>query len=370
MTAFISGEAWRHTAAVFQKGIELGQHFGGQLCVMHEGRTVLDAGWGTSGPDGVGIQSDDVMLWMSSGKPVTAVAIARLVEAGLLHWDTPVCEWIPEFGNQGKEAITLANILSQSAALRGADAIDGTNCGEMLRAIYDLPLDQGQIPGRHAGYHVGGTWMILGEVIRRVTGLSIQSYLKKELFPALEMEGCGLGGADQHDGGFMTCPLPIFDTTTTSPRIHPVYGVETAVRLPRPGRNLHGPIRELARFYASLRHILRGGRGILRSETVERMIVPQRPAGMRDLTFGHQADFGFGFYLHPEKYGRGKSSYGYGARASDQSFGHSGAQSSCGFYDPEVDVVVTWVVDGMPGEPKHQRRARALNEALYTDLGI
>jgi len=150
--------------------------------------------------------------------------------------------------------------------------------------------------------------------------------------------------------------------------VHPLYGTGVAANMPRPGRNVRGPISELARFYATLRAVLRGESDFLPLEILQEMIVPQRPEGMRDLTFGHPADFGYGFYLNPDKYGKGKSSYGYGQYASETSFGHSGAQSSCGFYDPGADVIVTWVMNGMPGELRHQRRARAINEAVYQDL--
>jgi CubicO group peptidase (beta-lactamase class C family) len=353
------------TQLLFKEGIEKGLHSGGQLVVIHHGMLCVNEAFGTAGPGGEHVTTDHVYLWMSAGKPVTAIAVAQLIERGLLTYQTRVGEIIPEFANGGKEAITVGHILSQSAALRGADLIDGATREVILEQIYQLPLDAGQLPGAHAGYHVGGTWLVLGEIIRRLTLTPLEQYLQEKIFFPLGMHHSSLGTPD---GEWPQQFITMFDTSREPVQVHPVYGSEQAIHMPRPGRNLMGPIRELAHFYEALRRVLRGELDFLRVETLEEMVVPQRSPGMRDLTFGHPADFGYGFYLHPDKYGKGKSSYGYGQYASESSFGHSGAQSSCAFYDPGADVIVAWVVDGMPGEPKHQRRARAINEAVYQDM--
>jgi len=62
--------------------------------------------------------------------------------------------------------------------------------------------------------------------------------------------------------------------------------------------------------------------------------------------------------------------YGFGRYASRSAFGHGGNQSSIGFCDPENELVVAWVANGMPGEKAHQQRNRAINEAIYQDLGL
>jgi CubicO group peptidase (beta-lactamase class C family) len=355
------------THGVLKAGPESGLHFSGQCHVRQGGEVLLDEAFGTSVEAASPAGPESTFLWMSSGKPVTAIAIALLVQKGACRWDSKVGAFIPEFANRGKEQITLGHILSQSAALRNADAVDAPTREEILEKIYGLPLEAGQQPGSHAGYHVGGTWLVLGEVVRRITGNVLEDFLHEAIFQPLGMTGTSLGTPQA------TLPenfIPMFDTSREPVRVHPVYGTDRAVHMPRPGRNLMGPIRELARFYSYLRDALKGDPSFLDPDLVREMIRPQRPPGQRDRTFGHPADFGYGFYLHPDKYGKGKSSYGYGQYASETSFGHSGAQSSCGFYDPEEDLIVTWVVDGMPGEPKHQRRARAINEAIYRDLEL
>ena len=62
--------------------------------------------------------------------------------------------------------------------------------------------------------------------------------------------------------------------------------------------------------------------------------------------------------------------YSYGASSSERVVGHSGAQSSCAFMDPAHELVVAWVCNGMPGEKRHQERARLINEVIYQEAGI
>jgi CubicO group peptidase (beta-lactamase class C family) len=62
--------------------------------------------------------------------------------------------------------------------------------------------------------------------------------------------------------------------------------------------------------------------------------------------------------------------YGYGRKASPNTFGHSGNQSSCAFADPVHRLAVAWLTNGMPGERRSQQRQRAINNAIYEDLGL
>ena len=96
------------TLAAVQSGIDQGLHIGAQVYVSLRGRAVIDTGVGLASPhDGRPMTADTITLWLSSGKPVTAVAIARLWERGLLDLDDPIARHVPEFAAHGKETITV-----------------------------------------------------------------------------------------------------------------------------------------------------------------------------------------------------------------------------------------------------------------------
>ena len=106
-------------AAVIENGIKARLHLGAQLYVARDGKTVGDLAFGES-RDGVAMRHDTLMLWMSSIKPVTAVAIAQMWERGKLELDDPVARHIPEFGARGKERVTIRHVLTHTGGFPGA----------------------------------------------------------------------------------------------------------------------------------------------------------------------------------------------------------------------------------------------------------
>src|ERR1700704_1161252 len=94
------------TSASITRGIAAGMHLGAQLYVSRAGGPIADLAYGEARP-GVEMSPDSINLWMSSCKPVAAVAIGQLWERGLLDLEDPVTKFIAEFGQNGKEAITL-----------------------------------------------------------------------------------------------------------------------------------------------------------------------------------------------------------------------------------------------------------------------
>jgi CubicO group peptidase (beta-lactamase class C family) len=316
--------------------------------------------------DGVVMQRDSLTLWFSAGKPITAVAVGQLVERGLLNWDTRVAEIIPEFARNGKEAVTLRHLLTHTAGLRNADTIDNTLAwDEQIALLCDLPLEDNWIPGQRAGYHVSGTWQLLGEIVRRVSGKPVDEFARENIFLPLGMPDSWLALSSEAVRGYDKCIAFVYDTSGQAPQPKQDWNSDDGLTRCRLGGSTRGPVRELVRFYEAL---LNGGDNILRPGTVETMASRQR-SGMLDETFQYKMDWGFGFILNSNRDGF-QMPYGYGRHASQDTFGHSGNQSSCAFADPRHKLAVAWVCNGLPGERKHQQRQRAINNAIYEDLGL
>ena len=107
----------------------------------------------------------------------------------------------------------------------------------------------------------------------------------------------------------------------------------------------------------------------LKPATLRALTTRQR-VGMFDHTFQHVLDWGLGFLINSNRYGRETVPYGYGRHCSEDTFGHSGSQCCAAFADPAHGLVVAWVFNGMPGERIHQKRARELNSVIYEDLDL
>lgn len=358
------------TRRVLEEGRAARLHPGAQLAVWHRGAPVASPAFGERRP-GEPMTDDTLLPWLSAGKPLTVVAVAQQWELGRLDLDEPVAALVPEFAAGGKQAITPRHLLTHTAGLRLADGLpDELDWDAAVARICATPLEPGWRVGGQAGYSTQAAWFILGELVRRLDGRPFGEYLRAEVLVPARMDDSWVGLPPEV---FRARGPRIGTTYSTLAREftpHPAWETEAVCARCRPGGGARGPVAELARLY---RLLLAGGeldgRRLLRPETVAALTRPQR-TGMHDATFRHVVDFGLGFVLNSSRHGADTVPYGYGPAAGQGTFGHSGSQSSCAFADPEHDLVVAWVCNGLPGEPRHQQRQRALNAAIYADLGI
>ena len=144
-----------------------------QLCVIHEGRIVFDRFTGCR---------DDSLFWLfSASKPLVALAVHLLAERGELSLDEPVASYWPEFGQRGKQAITVRQVLQHRGGLpvarsMTADALSMSDWDASIRAIEtakpSLP------PGEGPAYHILSFGFILGELVQRVSGVPLTDFVR------------------------------------------------------------------------------------------------------------------------------------------------------------------------------------------------
>ena len=345
-----------NTKRVIEDGITQGLHHGVQLYIERDGVVVADIAIGEAQP-GVAMQTDTPMIWMSAGKPLAAVAALQLVDRGMVSLDTPVADVLPAFAQNGKGGITLRHLLTHTAGFRGP--LNNFTPGPweaIVERVCALKQEPGWVPGEKAGYHVGSSWFVLGELVRLLDGRPFEHYVRDEVFARVGVTASTVGlSLDEYDPATTSLVTPDF------PGNHPV----DALTVCRPGANARGPIRDLASVYRSL--LNHDGR-LLPADLSRQMVARQRE-GMLDHTFKEITDWGWGLKLDSKRYGKPEQ-YGYGPHASDATFGHSGNQCSCAFADPQHSLVVAWCTNGMPGETAHQARQNAINAAVYADLGL
>lgn len=356
------------TFAAYTEGFAAGHHIGAQMFFARDRQTLADVGLGESRP-GVPVTADTLMLWLSAGKPVTAVAVLQLWERGQIDLDDPVARYVPEFAQNGKEAITIRHLLTHTSGFRfAAIGFEVTDWPEVVERVCALKLERAWIPGQTAGYHPFTSWFILGEIVQRVSGRPFAQYVRDEIFLPLGMRDSWIGMTHDEYRAYGD-RISLMQNTEKPDKPPHFYSTEDGARLGSPGGGGQGPMRELGRFYEML---LAGGEldgaRILESSTVAAMISRQRE-GLFDETFNKRIDWGFGLLLDSKRY-RGEHPYGYGPYASDGTFGHSGSQSSTAFADPEFRLVVAIAFNGMPGEAAHQARIRQTLAAVYEDLGL
>ena len=373
----MSIDALPKTRAVLERGRADGLHHGAQLFISHRGETICNAATGEARP-GEPLTAECLMLWLSAGKPVTAAAVVKLCDGGggqpfpKLALDAPVVRFVPRFadGDAAKRRVTLRHLLTHTAGLPDADpGYPDVDWDESIRRLCEAPLADNWEVGRTTGYHPKSSWFLLGEVIRRVTGDPTDVWIKREMLVPAGIEGIRL----RFEAG---------DLDAVRPRLAPMYcrqgrelvdaGMQTDAHLTRlsPGSSLRATAGNVGDFYRTLGESRAYSDFPLFGEMAAEAMTARHRVGEYDRTLGHVVDFGLGVIVDSNRYGPDTVPYGFGPHCSPRTFGHGGNQSSMAFCDPENELVVAWATNGMCGEPKHQRRNRAINAAIYEDLSL
>jgi hypothetical protein len=138
-----------------------------QVAVAHEGKVVVEATFSAAGDVG----DDARFVGFSATKALVAAAIWRLIDAGEVAVDSPAAAYVPEFGTNGKDVVTVEHLLTHTGGFPWAPL--GPNrwaTREGRREAFSrwrLTLD----PGSTFVYHpTAGHW-VLGEILATVTGL-------------------------------------------------------------------------------------------------------------------------------------------------------------------------------------------------------
>ena len=138
-------------------------------------------------PDVVPMTTDTVFDLASLTKPIaTATSIMLLIEDGLVELDAPAAKYIPEFGNTGKEVITIRQLLVHQSGLLPDNSIKDYENGraDAFRRIHELDLLAE--PGTRFMYSDVG-FIVLGEIVERVSGKSLDAFARERIFKPLGM---------------------------------------------------------------------------------------------------------------------------------------------------------------------------------------
>jgi CubicO group peptidase (beta-lactamase class C family) len=358
--------------SVIRDGIDRRLHTGVQVYISQKSQTLLDAAFG-SAREGVPLTPRTSMLWRSAGKPITAFLVMKRIEDGRARLDSPLRDVLPSSLSSDKADCTLFQLLTHTAGFPDLDT--GWPFAEWPASVDTILRTPLRLTPGTAAYHPLSSWFLLGDFLLQTSARSttFSALLQDELFHPLGMES---SAACCPPADHIQPPVGSADCATMYVRnggqlMESEYNREPWTTRVAPGGTLRGPVRDLGVFYEMLMNEGRsaGGKSLADAETVSQMTTRSR-AGLYDLTFQHIVDFGLGLILDSNQYGPDTVPYGFGKYCSPLSFGHGGSQCSMGFCDPSHRLVVTWAANGFCGEGQHQRRNRAINEAVYQDLGI
>lgn len=349
---------------------------GAAVCVIVDGETVVDLWGGTADPEtGEPWQRDTLVNIMSVTKGATALCAHMLHDRGMLDFDAPVVEYWPEFGQHGKDGITVRMLLNHQAGLpairKPVPEAGFCDWAWVIEALEDECVFWE--PGTSAGYHALTFGFLVGEVIRRVSGKSLGTFFREEVAEPLGLDfWIGLPDAEHR----RVCPLKLEPDNPMLQLLEADPDPQSAFRLafansggiltpggwdsPDAYRAEFGAAgglanaRSVAGLYTPL--ALDGsvnGLRLVEPETL-RLMAQTQSALMIDGTVGVPL---------------GRFALGFDKDASDigfpeAAFGHSGWGGANGFADPESGLAFGYVMNRMNTTERWEPLARAAYRAI------
>jgi CubicO group peptidase (beta-lactamase class C family) len=346
---------------LFHSQIEDGLHPGAGLAVYRHGNLVLDIHGGVSDiRDGSGatqpVTSETMFVLMSSTKPLAASCLYMLKERGQVAWDDLVSKYWPEFGQNGKETVTVRHVLTHRGGFpetpKDLPPRDWPDWGKVTRAMERAPAVY--TPGETLAYHPLNYGWVIAELVRRVDGRPFNRFIAEELTAPLGMDDTYVGlpkGMEDR-----VSPMRKMEADADPNGYSTTFSLPVAVRSIVPGAGGVASAGNLARFYAMMER--RGsldGANVLSSETVEEGVELQ-VEGI-DQSLGAFAQRSLGMALADERMGRP-------AGNPLKTFGHGGSGTSIGWADLESGLAVGYITNGFRGNITNNARLAAVSQAV------
>lgn len=362
---------------------------GASVSMSIEGETVVDLWGGHADLEGSAPwQEDTVSLVFSVTKAATALCAHLLIERGQLDLHAKVTDYWPEFGQAGKEAVTVEMMLNHSVGLPALR--ETVKEGGFYDWDYMVGLLERQAPfwepGTRNGYHMVTFGWTVGELVRRASGRSLGTFFAEEFATPLGLDfWIGLPEAIEPRVSHMI-PYPVTPdmpvTEFTLALMNQPESISSLSLMNGGGHSLASPdsraahaaeigggggisnARSLAKLFTPLAN---GGGGRFAPDSLERMGRVSM-ATLRDATLLIPTRFALGFMKSMDNrhlpFGDIQSCV-----LGDAAFGHVGAGGSIGFADPDCRLGFGYTMNQMGAGLLLNDRGQALVDAAYRALG-
>lgn len=374
----------------FAENFSRRHELGGACCVYHRGEKVVDL-WGgvRNRATGEPWEEDTMVIVWSATKGLAAMTLALAHSRGWLDYDERVCAYWPEFAQNGKEKVTVRQLLAHQAGLFAFDEpVDRAVVADLDRLAAVLARQKPTWePGTREAYHAITLGFHEGELMRRIdprhrtlgrffqdeiaTPLGIDVYLRlPESIPDSRLATLASPSPIEMLLGF---PMRLWlDSLNPRSNIHRALVVNPGSGICLDAKRIYarnfevpsgggvGTARGIARAYgvfATDGHELQ-----LRRETLDALAAPAIPPthGFYDECLkGDDIRFALGF-MKPG------SLLAFGSEAS---FGSPGAGGAMGFADPKAGIGYAYVTSRMGTTLTGDPRDCALRDALYSIIG-
>lgn len=347
---------------------------GAGFCVYLSGECVVDLCGGFANEARTRPWQEDTTanIW-SATKGLTAIAVAVLVDRGLIDYGERVGTYWPEFACKGKEHTTVSQVLSHQAGLPGfVEPIT-------LEEFYDWPTVVSRLesqepmwePGTKNSYHAMTFGFLAGEIIRRASGKGIGAFLQEAVAEPLGADVyIGLPESEEPRVAEMVpSPLeleldmsempPEALASVTNPTMEPGLPNNRLWRAAEiPAGNGQATARGLSKVYGAIAN---------KGELDGCRLLSESAIAAMNTVQTDRVDISIGVAPYWRNGHSGNINHMYGP--GENAFGHSGWGGAVGCADPDREIGIGYVVNQMGNEALGDERSVALIHTLYDCLG-
>lgn len=308
----------------------------------------------------------------SCTKGIVGVATWALFEEKLLRPDERVADIVPEFGTNGKSAVTVEQLLLHTSGFPHENILpdDWHDRGKRLEAFGKWKL--AWEPGSRFEYHITSAHWVLAEIIHRRGGMDYRDFIRERLAKPMELDELFLGSPPELDDRVADFQLVADGEPVPPPEGWGVGEVTPAMLLylnePRhrrvgvPGGGAVGGAAELALFYQTL--INQGetasGTRVFKPETIDFANRVRTTEQHRDPMYGNvPVNRGLGLIVAGDD---GCAHFrSFGKTTSPRAFGHPGAGGQIAWGDPISGISLGYCIDGFADWMVQGRRITAIS---------
>jgi CubicO group peptidase (beta-lactamase class C family) len=334
-----------------------------QIALARDQRVAVATTLGAAAPD-------SRYVIFSATKPVVASAVWRLIGAGSIDPGRRVAEYIPEFGSNGKDVITVEQVMLHTSGFPHAPfpALEWDDRDARLARFSTWRCNWE--PGTAFEYHPTSAHWVLAELIERATGRDFREYLRAEILEPLGLTRLQVGVPPDEQGDInslvntgepasreelmATLGIPELPITEVTPDALLSFNRPEVCAVGVPGGGGVSSAADLALFYQALLH---NPAGVWKPDVLSDATSVVRNTFPDFL--GTPSNRSLGLVLAGDD---GRSNLrGMGKTVSAGAFGHNGAGGQIAWADPRTGLSFVYLTNGMDQHPIRQaRRTTAL----------
>jgi len=366
-------EKFQETFELFKRNIESDEEVGASFAVYKDGKPIIDLYGGFQDRDKkISWNKDTLVNVHSTSKGIVAMVVAKLIDNGDLELDKRVCDYWPEFSENGKNNIRVKTLLSHQAGLYGwREPLDETDFYKW-DYVCELLAKQKPFhkPDEEICYHPKTIGFLVGELIKRITKKSVGKNLHELLSNPLDAK-CFIGTPEIYHNNIaelisseslrkaFSNPENV-DNYMVTAFLNPANRTKTANtaewRLAEiPAMNCHANSRSIAKIYD---HFINHQSNNFISNETFKLVTSVAVSGDDNVMKSPMQWSCAGYSV-----GGGKL-FGKSSKA----FGHTGWGGSMAFGDPENGLSFAYTMNLLTGSMLGDQRALKLVETTYKNL--